>query len=324
MKKIIIASFFVAILMLIPCTQAITIPLNTDEQQKLNELYKQENQEIQESLEVLINEIEESDGILYVNTIEQYLHHELFSPDPNNPSVTDTDTWGWIIERLGWVYLTSEYVINFYAKGTLLFTLFSAKFALLTGWYASVKNVITNWQAFKDNPVFENIINLINSLGATLTLTYTIISDLLDGEQELIDALTNFSEYTQELIEFLEDDPWTQPIQVYGIVSGVDDIATISCKSASVETNGSYTLDVPVIDEARPWWIHNFVINANFDTNEKTQESYSFAMGRIEANFDFTGSKDLNQIRDFSIISNLLDHFPMFKNLITVLISLLF
>jgi hypothetical protein len=324
MKKIIIASFFVAILMLIPCTQAITIPLNSDEQKKLNELYKKENQEIQESLENLINEIEESEGIIYINSIEQYLHHELFSPDPNNPSVTDTDTWDWIIDRLGWIYLTSEYVINVYAKGTLIFTLFSAKFALLTGWYTSLNNLITNWQAFKDNPVIENIINLINSLGATLTLTYSIIADLLDGEQELINALTDFSEYTQELIEFLEDDPWTQPIQVYGIVSGINDMATISCKSVSVETNGSYTLDVPVTDEERPWWIHNLAINANFNTNEKTQESYSFAMGRIEANFDFSGSNNLNQIRDFPIISILLDHFPMFKNLITVLINLLF
>ena len=319
MKKILIAGFLAAIVLLVPLSSAISLPLNENEQKQFEELINDEEENYRIQLQSILNDVKEKNGELDLNTIEEKLQGAMANAEAGMP-LTDTDSWDWITERLGWLYLTSEQVLALYNSGTTLFTTFSGKTAVLLGWYNSVTAFFENWKTFKDNPSnFQAIIDLINAAGALVTFTTTIIYDLLDGEQELVNALNDFKNQTQAFVEFMGNDPWLQPIEIYGLVEGIEDEATISCKTNSIDTDGEYELMVPTENEEMPWWIHECSITASYNSKIKNQISYSFSMGKIEANFDFSGSKSL----DLRFIS-ILERFPFIKHIFSILYPNLF
>lgn len=319
MKKILIAGFLAAIILLAPLGAAISLPLNENEQKTFQELINKEEKDLQTKLQTIVEDVKQKNGELDLDTIEEQLLQAMAEAEAGS-SITDTDSWDWVTERLGWIYLTSEQVLALYNSGTLIFATFAAKYGVLVGWYNSVTAFMETWKAFKDNPSnFQAIIDLINAAGSLVTFTTTIIYDLLDGEQELINALNDFKDQLQEFTEFMGNDPWLQSIEIYGIVDGVETDATVTCNENSVNANGEYSLLVPTENEDMPWWIHQCSITATYNAKTKNQNSYSFSMGRIEANFDFSGSKSI----DMRYIS-LFERLPLLKQIFSILYPSLF
>jgi len=308
MKKILIAIFLAGILLLVPCTAAFTLPVNKDEQTYLKKLVSQEeNISIQQTLEEIIRDIEHSDGNLQLSTIESILEEQIdIEGQIGDKSVLDTESWEWIIDRLGWVYITTDNVITLFNKGNHIITVFSAKTALLTGWYQSLLLMKDTWQTFKNNPQILSLIDFVNAVSAVVTLTVAIVSDLTDGEQELINALTDFQTEIQSFFTFLKNEPWKAPILIYGMVEGISNIAEVSCNDNAVTTSEDYNLSVPTENANFPWWIHQCEITASTESKQKSQSSYAFSMGKIEANFDFSTEQTIPQQSLFLYLQQLL------------------
>lgn len=316
MRKIVLAGFFATILLLVPCTSAFTLPLNQDEQKELRILVQQvEDITLREQLENILDIICTDTGDLDIDRLENVLESYLQHDGDIDPEILNTNVWQWIVDRLGWVYITSEHIMTLYTKGTYIFTVFSAKYTMLVTWYQSILLLKEAWQAFKFSPTFLNLIHLITAVGDVLLSTIAIIKDIADGEKELLNALYDFQNETQAFNDFLADEPWNAPILIEGTVEGIEGTATVSCKNDTVTTNGSYTLNFTTADESKPWWVHHCVITANYEEKEKTQESYAFSMGRIEANFDFTGTQQKKQFKNnmgYPLILQFFDRLQLF------------
>ncbi len=318
MKKTLIAIFFVGLMLLVPCTGAFTLPVNKQEQKDLKQLVNyEENESIQKTLEQLISDIEHSDGNLHLSTIESILEEQIdIEGQIGDESVLDTDSWEWITNRLGWIYITTDNVVTLFNKGNYIFTVFSVKTALLTGWYQSIVLMKDTWQAFKNNPQLMSLIDFVNAVSAVASLTVTLISDLTDGEQELIDALTDFQTEVQSFSTFINDEPWKAPILVYGTVDGISNTAEVSCNENTVTTSGDYNLSVPTENSNPAWWIHRCDITASTNNKQKSQSSYAFSMGKIEADFDFSTEKSIPQHPLFLYLQQLFfGKLPLFQQL---------
>jgi hypothetical protein len=85
--------------------------------------------------------------------------------------------------------------------------------------------------------------------------------------------------------DFLNSNPWLQPITIKGNVTGFDDSVTISVKSDSVTTTGYYELNYTTDDKAMPWFVHNCEITANYQDKTDTKNRYAFSMGIIEEDY---------------------------------------
>lgn len=292
MKKIVMVIFLTSILLLVPCTAAFTLPINKSEQKELQQLISKEHLSVKQTLEEILTDIEQSNGELHVSTVEFILDEQYSSNfQVGEESVVDTDSWQWIVDRLGWVYITTDNVVTLFNKGNYIFTVFSAKTAMLYGWYQSLLYLKETWQLFKNNPQIMTLIDFVNAVAAIASLTVAIIEDATDGDQELINALTDFQNEVQDFLVFLNNEPWKAPILIYGMVDGISTSAEISCNDNSVTTMNTYNLSVPTENTAMPWWIHKLDISATYDSRQKTQSSYAFSMGKIEANFDFSTEK---------------------------------
>lgn len=307
MKKTLIAIFFVGIMILVPCTSAFTLPVNNQEKKHLKQLVNLEkNESIKQTLEEILLDIEVSEGILHLSTIESILKDQIENKSKSgNENILETESWEWIIDRLGWIYITTDNVVTLYNKGNHIFTVFTAKTALLAGWYQSIVLMKNTWNDFKNNPQLLNLIDFVNVISAVATITVTIISDLTDGEQELLDALTDFQTEIQSFSTFMNGKPWAAPILIYGTVEGISDTAEISCNENTVTTSGEYNLNVSTENSKLPWWIHQCDITASTSSKQKSQSSYAFSMGKIEADFDFSTEKSISQQRLFLFLQQL-------------------
>jgi hypothetical protein len=292
MKKWFITVFFSALLICVPCSSAFMLPINNDEINHLETLVQMEtDQSTQQILETLLVEIKASDGLLNLTTVEHVLEDQLLQGYPSgNHTVLSSDVWQWIIDRLGWVYITSENVITLSEKGSTIFATISYKTNLAIGWYQSIVQLKETWQLFKDTPTISYLIDFVNAVQSAVTYTITIVNDLLDGEQEIVNSVIEFKNELQNFSTFISSEPWKAPITIYGSVDGIENEATVSCNDETVTTTDNYTLSVPTESMDKPWWIHRCDIQASYESNEKTQTSYAFSLGNIEVDFDF--SKD--------------------------------
>jgi hypothetical protein len=313
MKKSIFILFLSGLLILVPCCSAFTLPINTDEINHLETLVQAEtNPSVQHILQTLIADIKESEGILNIATVETVLQDQLFLDIPSiNESVLNTDAWQWIIDRLGWVYITADNVITLVEKGTAVFTIFSIKTGLVFGWFQSIVLIKETWQLFKNDPTTLSYLkDFINAVANAVTLTIAVVSDLTDGEQELITAFTEFQTELQDFSSFISNEPWNDPIIIFGSIDGIEDEATVSCNDQTVTTTENYTLSVPTESTEDPWWIHRLDITATYGTHEESQTTYAFSLGNVEADFDFSEDSIIHPLSRYS-----------FRSLIQLLLS---
>ena len=295
-RRIIIATFFAIIMLLLPAASAVKtntkkidedfeIPLGEEDEKEIRTLISNEENEIENEL----NKILTDEGKLKIeelaNIYEDYI-------DTGDSSVIDSDSWSWILDRLGWIYFTMEQAITIYYDAITLYNEITEGAQVFQDWYQSISNFRSAWQNFINEPLnFDNIYNLLTSAINLLQDTIDVLEYL--SSQELIDAMGFLIEDIQEFVTFLQNDPWNEPITIYGSVTGVDDTVTISVKSDSVTTTDEYNLSYTTADAALSWFVHRCQITAEYKDKSFTKNRFAFSMGKIEFNIN---EEDFNAI----------------------------
>ena len=114
--------------------------------------------EIQEALSVLIN----TDGSLNIDEVEQIYEEYYLTGDT---SVINSDPIQWIKNRLGWIYISIERVVELYNSGMNLYARIIQGAQAVQNFFNSIKAMRSAWQAFKANPInLQTIIDLIYAL----------------------------------------------------------------------------------------------------------------------------------------------------------------
>jgi len=288
-KKILIACFFATIMLMLPVTSAVktsidksndgfNIPISKEDEKELRILISKETEYIKNELKKVLTD----DGKLKLEELENIYEDYLETGDS---SVIESDSWEWILDRLGWIYLTLEQVITIYNDALDLYYEITEGTQVVENWFQSVTNLRSSWQTFKQNPFnFNNIKNLltaaINLIQATIDLIEYISSE------DLIDALNTFLADVQGFVSFLQSNPWNEPIIIYGIVTNVDEPVTISVKSDTETTTENYDLTYTTSDSSLSWFVHKCVITAEYKDKKITENRFAFSMGTIEYNID--------------------------------------
>lgn len=297
-------------MLLLPCTSAFEMPLSEYDKVELKSLINNENDYNQEKLKNIITYNKTSYNlVLDLNEVERIYESYVLTGDN---SVINSDSWDWIIERLGWIYLTIDQVSTLYYSGIAIYYEILEGSQVVQAFFDNIQNFRTSWQAFKTNPLkFSTIKNLILSTVDLLTATI----DLLDyiTSNELKEKILNFADQIQIFRNFLDSNPWLQPITIKGNVTGFDESVTISVKSDSITTTDYYELEYSTDDTAIPWFVHKCIITANYLDKTDIKNRYAFSMGIIEE--DYTPS-------DFNIKSKQAE-VPILVKLIFLLKQLL-
>jgi len=289
-RKILIASFFGIIMLMLPCTAAFEMPLTNEGKKELENLLENEEEELQD----FFDEIFTSEGELDINEVEELV---IYSIEYDDSSVLNSDSFEWILDRLGWIYITLEKVIELYYSALDIYNEFITSYEVVQSWFDSIVDFRAFWQAFKENPInFNNIVNLLNGAIAVLTATINLIQ--LVGSGALADALEAFSVAIDDFIAFLQGDPWLEPIDISGQVTGFSNSVTVSVKSDSKTTTDIFDLTFTTSDSSLPWFVHKCAVTAEYEGNSKTKNRYAFSMGKIEVDFDES------EIRSKSKIAN--------------------
>ena len=311
-KKIIIASIFATILMLVPATSAFQMPMTTNDKEELKREIDEETQDVQE----ILNGIITAEGALNIDELECIYEEYILTGDD---SVLNSDPWDWVLERLGWVYLTMEQVIEIYNTGMNLYNRLNQGIQIVQNWYDSIVAFRSAWQAFKENPVnFQTIVDLIN--GAINLLEKTL--DLIDyvGSESLQNALTAFSNSVTDFINFIQSNPWAQPITITGELTNFDGSVTVSVPGDSATEEDSYELSFQTSGANMPWFVHKVTVNAEYETKSTSNSAYAFSMGTIEMDFarsDFKALEKNTMTHQYRIIEALQTLFNgIFKNII--------
>ena len=283
MKKYVIACFFAIIVMLVPCTSAFEMPLSNEDKTELKALINNENDNDQE----ILNGIITSDGTLDLDEVEKIYENYYLTGDD---SVINSDPWGWIVNRLGWIYITMEQVIILYNTGLTLYYEILQGATAFQAFFDSIQAFRTAWQAFKAKPLnLQTISDLISSAIDLFNAAINVIE--YTTSNEIKEAFQTFNDQVQYFVDFLNSDPWLEPITIKGNVTGFDESVTISVISDSVTTTGYYELDYTTADAALPWFVHKCVITATYQGKTNTKNRYAFSMGVIEEDYkpsDFT------------------------------------
>ena len=167
------------------------------------------------------------------------------------------------------------------------------------------------------------ISSTIDLLNAAINLLEYVTSNAIK------EAIQIFADQVQVFRDFLDSNPWLQPITIKGNVTGFDDSVTISVKSDSVTTTGYYELDYTTADAAMPWFVHKCVITATYQDKTNTKNRYAFSMGVIEEDYtpsDFTAKSKNIETPVFVKLSFLLkqlskDRFHIFDDIIKMSMS---
>jgi hypothetical protein len=277
-KKILIASFFATILLMVPCVSAFNMPLTNEETEELETIIRSEAEEIQRDLENILT----SDGQLNVDEVVSAV--EIYY-QTGDDSVIQSDPFQWIIDRLGWVYITIDYAIGIYNAATNLYYEFIGGYEVLANWFESVGAMWNAFLTFLANPLnFDNIINLLTTTIDLLNATVTLIRSI--GSGDLQTALENFVISVQNFSAFLQSNPWLEPISITGQVTGVDEAVTVSTKDDSETTTSTFDLTFTTTDSNMPWFVHKCAISAEYKDKQKVKNRYAFSMGTIEVDFD--------------------------------------
>ncbi len=305
-KKILIAVFFATIMLFLPTTSAVKtesnknpdgfeIPLNEEDEKELRFLISSESEPVENELNRILSE----DGSLKFEELED-LYEEYI--ETGDASVIESDSWDWILERLGWVYITLEQVITIYNDAMDLYYEITQGATVFQNWYESIVDLRQSWQNFKQEPFnFDNIRNLLN---AAIDLIYATI-DVIDylSSQELMTKLETLIDDTQAFVTFLQENPWNEPIIIYGAVSGVSEPVTISVKSDVETATDDYNLSYSTEDAALSWFVHKCEITASYKDQTISKNRFAFSMGKIEFNID---EEDFNsKSKEKTVLENL-------------------
>lgn len=288
-KKILIACFFATIMLMLPVTSAIKtsidknndgfdIPLSEEDEKELRILISKETRDVENELDRILTD----EGKLKIEELEDIYENYLETGDS---SVIESDSWDWVLDRLGWIYITLEHVLTIYNDAMALYNEITKGSQVVQNWYQSVLNLRDAWQIFKQNPV--NFNNIKNLLTAAIDLLYATI-ELVEyvTSQELVDSLNTFITDVQAFITFLQNNPWNEPIIVYGTVTNVDEPVTISVKSDTETTIEDYDLTYITSDSSLSWFVHKCVITSEYKDKKITENRFAFSMGTIEYNVD--------------------------------------
>ncbi len=288
-KKIIIAVFFAAILALLPATSAVKtslnksnegfeIPLSEEDEKELRFLILNEEKIVENELSNILTE----DGKLKIDDLEEIYEEYVQTGDS---SVIQSDSWDWILDRLGWVYFTLEYVVTIYNDAMAIYYEITQGTQVVQDWYQSVLDLRDAWQLFKQKPLnFNNIKNLLTSAIDLIYATINVIEYI--SSQEIINHLNALITDVEAFVAFLQNDPWNEPIIIYGNVTGVDESVTISVKSDSETTMDEYSLVYTTSDAALSWFVHKCEITSEYKDKSFTKNKFAFSMGKIEFNID--------------------------------------
>jgi hypothetical protein len=285
-KEIFIATFIAIIMLMLPSVSAFNIPLTEDDKEELEKLIDDEDENNQETL----NDIIDSDGTLDLDKLEKIYENCLLTSDF---TVLNSDPWEWIIDRLGWIYITMENVMILYNVAMVIYVQLNQGINAVRNWFQSIKDFRTAWQEFKSNPIdFNTIIELITSTIDLFDYTINLIEFIVSNT--LIEAIQNFADEVQNFINFLNSTPWQQPISIRGNTSGFEESITVTVKGESITTDDNFELSYTTADEQFPWFVHKCDIKAEYKEKEVTKSHYAFAMGIIESDINKGYFKDLS------------------------------
>lgn len=286
-KKIVIACFFAILMLLLPGASAFNMPLTQRDKTELETIIEDEPVGIQESFGDLIN----PDGSLNVDEVEQIYEEFYLTGDA---SVINADPWEWITNRLGWIYISIERVIELYNTGISLYNNIIQGAQAVQNFFDSIKAMRSAWQAFTANPLnFQTITNLIlaviDLLNAAIAVLEYVTSDALT---QLIEA---FVDEVQGFIAFLQSSPWLQPITIRGNIIGYDQSLTISVPGDSATSDSSYELSYATAGSSLPWFVQKVDITGEYKGKTATKSRYAFSMGIIDEDWQKGDFKALSK-----------------------------
>ena len=307
-KKMIIAGFFVTLLLMVPCISAFEMNLTNDQKKNLEILINNEDEPVRSELEELITE----DGSLNIDELELILEDAILTGDY---TILETDPWNWIIDRLGWVYITVDYVLNIYYAGMELYGQITDTTNTVTQWFESIQNIRAAWQAFKADPInFQNIVDLINSVIDLLNKTIDLLEEV--QSDDLINSFNNFKDSVIDFKTYLEGSPWDNPITIYREVTGVTEAVTISTHSDSTSTMTNYSITYDTTEASMSWFVHKCEVTADYKDKTKAKSGYAFSMGSINIDWkeaDFTAKSKTSAKLPFTnlnmVVFKLLERF---------------
>ena len=113
-NKILIASFFAIIMLIVPCSSAIKLSLAEEDRNLLFDLTdKIEDEKLQEEVKAILNQIINDDNELDVEKLFEIVEEYVSS---GRTDVLNNDAWDWIKGRLGYIYIIIDYVVYFIGK----------------------------------------------------------------------------------------------------------------------------------------------------------------------------------------------------------------
>ena len=325
-RKYLIVGLFTIIILLVPCTSAFEMPLSDEDKVELKALINDENANNKDTLNDIIVYNETTFNLaIDLDKVERIYENYFLTGDD---SVINSESWDWLVGRLGWIYLTIEQVVTLYNTGMVLFYEILQGTSAVQAFFNRIQGFRAAWQAFKANPLnFLKIKNLISSTIDLLDATINLLEYIT--QNALKEAIQIFTNQVQVFRNFLDSKPWLQPITIKGNVTGFDNSVTISVKSDSVTTTGYYELDYTTNDAAMPWFVHKCVITATYQNKTDTKNRYAFSMGVIEEDYvpsDFNVKSKQIETPVFVKLSFLLkqllkDRFHIFDDIIKISIS---
>ena len=325
-SKYMVVCFFTIIVLLVPCTSAFEMPLSDDDKSELSELI---NNEIVNNKEILNDIIvyNETTFNLYLDLdeVESIYEEYILTGDDQ---VINSDSWDWVVNRLGWFYITIEHVITLYYSGVALYNQFITGAEAVQYFFNSIQDFKVAWQAFKANPLnFLKIKILISSTVTLLMATIGLLEYATSNSLKV--AIIAFADDVQVFRDFLDSNPWLQPITIKGNITGFDNSVTISVKSDSVTSNRYYELNYTTDDTVVPWFVHKCKITATYQNKTNIKNKYAFSMGVIEEDYilsDFDIKSKKMQTPIFIKLVDLFNQwfnarFNIFDDIIKMLVS---
>lgn len=302
-KKILIAGFFAILMLLMPIASAFNMPLTKKDKDELEEIIENEPLEIQDFFSDLIN----PDGSLNIDEVEQIYEEYILTGDA---TFINSDPWDWIIDRLGWIYITIQEVTELYNAGMSLYYNIIQGAQAVQNFFNSIQGMRSAWQAFKANPLnFQTIVDLIYAVIDLVEATLAVIEYAISGAiGQLIEAFANEA---QGFVDFLQSSPWTQPISIRGNIIGYDQSLTISIPGDSETSSSSYNLSYATAGKSLPWFVHKVDIEGEYKGKTATKSRYAFSMGIIEEDWEKGDFKALSR-EAFPCLQTLFERFQVF------------
>jgi hypothetical protein len=155
-RKYLIVGLFTIIMLLVPCTSAFEMPLSDEDKVELRTLINNENANNIETLNDIIVYNETTYNLaIDLDEVERIYENYVLTGDY---SVINSESWDWVVNRLGWIYITIEQVVILYNTGMALFYEIIQGASAVQAFFNGIQAFRAAWQAFKTKPLsFLNI-----------------------------------------------------------------------------------------------------------------------------------------------------------------------